>query len=226
MKIRTLLLLAVALASPAFAQSNKIIETKDSYTIGRDENDKIAFHGSTAVVQRSGAAQTALTDSTTGTATTTLQPGVGMQTISIPVNLASITTNADVVTALTLGYKFKILSSTFVVTTPVTTGSKLTTLSLKINSTAVTGGAAALTSANCTPLGAKVAASSITAANTGSASATLSVVSSSTTAFTEGNGVLILQVQNMDTADAVAGMVVLENELRAALVEKGLINGS
>lgn len=229
MKLLRITLLCTAVAILAAAVRVSAAEQIDTnalgISVGGAAADRIGFHGTTPVAQRSGAAQTALTDNTTGTATTTLAAGVGVTTISIPVNLASITTDADIVTAVTLGYKFKVLASTFVVTAPATTSGKATTVSLKIGSTAVTGGAAALTSANCTPLGATVSASAITAANTGSASATLSVVSSSTTAFAEGSGVLLLKVQNMDTADAVAGIVVLENELRAALAAKGLIKG-
>ena len=193
--------------------------------LNRAANQPLSFYGAPPVVQRTGSAQAALTDSTTGTAGTTLNAGAGVQVVSIPIELATITTNGNVLTAYTPGFKFKLLAVSFAVKAPVTTSGKLTTLSLKIGSTAVTGGAVALTSANATPLGAIIAGSSITAANTGSSSATLSVVSSSTTAFTEGNGTLLLTVQNMDTADAIASQTVLLNELRASLVALGAIAG-
>ena len=193
--------------------------------LNRTPNQPLSLYGVPPVVQRTGSAQAALTDSTTGTPGTTLNAGAGVQTLSIPVNLAAITTNADVLTAFTPGFKFKLLSVSFAIKTPATTSGKLTTLSLKINSTAVTGGAVALTSANATPLGAIIAGSAITAANTGSSSATISVVSTSTTAFVEGEGYLLIKVQNMDTADAVASQTVLLNELRASLVALGAIAG-
>jgi len=44
--------------------STKIYEDTDSVTVGRSTTDKVGFHGVTAVVQRSGAAQAAV--ATTG----------------------------------------------------------------------------------------------------------------------------------------------------------------
>lgn len=203
----------------------EIKQDPDALYITTAAAQKVAFHGATPVIQRSGSAQTALTNSTTGTSTTTLAAGVGVTTIIVPLNLASIA-DGDVLTNYTPGYKFKILSVSFAVNTPVTTGSKATTLNLEIGSTNTTGGAVALTSANCTPIGALVAGTAITAANTGSSSDTISVEAASTTAFAEGSGYLLIKLQNMDVADAAAGIVTLVNELRAALVEKGLIAGS
>ncbi len=63
--LSSLLLFAVALAAPAFAQTAKITETKDSIILGRS-TDKLGFFGTTAVVQPSSANQLALTDSTGG----------------------------------------------------------------------------------------------------------------------------------------------------------------
>lgn len=186
----------------------------------------LGYFGTEPTAQRAGAAQAAITDNSTGTANSTpaIAAGVGVNTITIPVSLATITA-ADVLTAYTPGYKFKLLSISYAAKVPVTTGSKLATLSLKIGSTAVTGGAVALTSANCTPLGKVTDGTSITAANTGANNSTISVVAASVTAFAEGDGYLFLRVQNMDTADAHATELVLLNELRAADVAKGWIKG-
>ena len=146
-----------------------------------------------------------VTDSTTGTVGTTLAAGAGVFTLSIPIILAGVSA-ADVLTNYTPGYKFKLLSASFAVTVPVTTAAKAATLNLEIDTTNVTGGEIALTSANCTPLGALVAGAGITAANTGSATATLSVEAATVTAFIEGQGILLLKIQNMDTADAAASL--------------------
>jgi hypothetical protein len=116
----------------------------------------------------------------------------GKTLLALPINLASITTNMDVLTTWTPGFAGVITKVTFAVTVPVTTGSKLTTLTTFIGSTAVTGGVCALTSATCTPLGALVAGTSVTAANSFGATDTISVKSTSTTAFAEGAGVLII----------------------------------
>lgn len=188
--------------------------------IGTATTQKLGFFNATPVVQRSAYTQTystadrtvaaatqeTLTDSTTGSASNTLAAGVGVYELVIPITLAGVA-NGDVLTNLVLGHKFKILATTFAVTTAVTTGSKATTLNLEIGTTNLTGGEVALTSANCTPLGALVAGAAVTAANTGSAADTLSIEASSTTAFAEGAGVLVIRVQNMDTADAFASLV-------------------
>lgn len=198
----------------------------DGTSFGQAAADKISVYGATPVIQRTDASQVAITDSTTGTVADTFAAGVGVHTISIPITLANITGAGDVLTTYTPGYKFKILSADFAVTTAATTAAKAATLNLEIGATNVTGGEIALTSANCTPLGAVVAGAAITAANTGSASATISVESASVTAFVEGAGVLLLKVQNMDTADMAASIADKWNEVRTALVNFGVISGA
>lgn len=146
-----------------------------------------------------------LTDSTGGTATTALAATVGVYTKSFPILLAGIT-DADVVTSWVPGHKFKILALSFVNMVAVTTGSKATTLNLEIGTTDLTGGVLALTSANQTPKGVVVNATAITAANTGSASAAISIEATSTTAFAEGSGVIEIRIQDMDIADAFASI--------------------
>lgn len=122
-------------------------------------------------------------------------------TLALPIDLASITGAGDVLTNMTIGHSFKLISVDFFVTKPVTTAAKAATLNLEINTTNVTGGEVALTSANCTPLGVKVAGSAITAANTGNSSATLSVEAASVTAFVEGEGVLMIRIENRDESN-------------------------
>lgn len=168
------------------------------------------------------AGQAAITDSTTGTAGTTAAAGTGVQTLDFGIDLASVANGNIIPTAYTPGFKFKVLGGTFAVNKPVTTGSKLTTLTLKIGSTAVTGFSIALTSANCTPIGALVQSSSVTALNTGTASDTITLVAGSTTAFVEGSGTLFLKIQNMDIADAHASEIRAFNAIRTFLLKRGL----
>jgi hypothetical protein len=172
-----------------------------------------------SVTAAAAATAAAITDNTTGTASQTLAAGAGVHTISIPMDLANIT-DGDVLTDYTPGYKFKLLAVDFAVGTPVTTAAKATTLNLDIGATPTTGGTVALTSANCTPLGAVVAGAAITAANTGSASDTISVVAASTTQFVEGDGYLLVKIQNMDTADAIASIT---DDYGKLLTDVGLI---
>jgi hypothetical protein len=192
--------------------------------LGSAATDRVGLYGK-GVAQPASSAQAALTDSTTGTAGTTLAAGTGVQTVAIPVILNKITGAADVLTAYTPGYRFKILSVSFAVSSPVTTAAKAATLTFKIGSTVTTGGAMALTSANCTPLGALVAGSSITAANVGLSTDTITLAATAVTAFAEGEGYVLVRLQNMDTADAAASLANLLGALRTANVNVGVIKG-
>lgn len=116
-------------------------------------------------------------------------------TLSFPVNLASITGTQDVVTGFTPGYAGEILSVAFLVNVPVTTAAKLATLNVEIGATDLTGGVVALTSANCTPMGAIVAGTAVTAANVFAATDTISVEASAVTAFAEGSGTVLIRVR-------------------------------
>jgi len=116
------------------------------------------------------------------------------QVIAIPIKLPKVA-NGDIVTDYIPGFAGKIVSVKFLVTDPVTTGAKLATLGLEIEAAAVTGGVIALTSAACTPLGKVIAGSAITALNTFTAVNKISVVASATTAFVEGEGTLLIVVQ-------------------------------
>lgn len=115
--------------------------------------------------------------------------------IALPVNLASITGAGDVLTTFTPGFAGRIRKIDFAVTVPVTTAAKAASLNAEIGTTNLTGGVVALTSANCTPLGAVVAGSAITAANVFGATDTISIEAASVTAFAEGAGVLLIVLE-------------------------------
>lgn len=118
--------------------------------------------------------------------------------VSFPVNLASVA-NGNILTGFKPGHRFVIEEWAFNVTVPVTTGSKATTLNLEIGGVDVTDGTLALTSANCTPIGAKVSEGvAISALNSGDADDLVDVEAASTTAFAEGAGVLTLRIRNLD----------------------------
>lgn len=157
---------------------------------------------------------TALTDATgpkvckaTGAALAEIVATAGVSTLAIPITLATIA--ADVVTNYTPGYAFKLLGVDFVTTTVASTADKAATLNLEIGSTNVTGGTVALTTAACDTLGEIVAGSAITAANTGTASDTISVEATGITAFAEGAGVLLIKIQNMDTYNSLANVAAV-----------------
>lgn len=114
--------------------------------------------------------------------------------ICIPIALAGVTA-ADIVTAIRPGIDGYIEHMEFLVTTVVTTAAKAATLNAEIGTTNLTGGTIALTSANCTPLGATVAAAAITANNRITRKDTLSIEAASVTAFAEGAGLLIVYIR-------------------------------
>lgn len=128
-----------------------------------------------------------LTPPSSGTATSSI--------LSFPIVLATVA-DGDILTTFTPGFAGKITKVDFAVTTKVTTGSKLSTLNLEIGTTNLTGGAVALTSANCTPLGAVVAGTAVTGNNSFSSTDTISIEAASTTAFSEGVGSLLVTIQN------------------------------
>ncbi len=111
--------------------------------------------------------------------------------ISIPIKLVAHATGS-IAARLTPGFAGKIRKITAYVKDPVTTAAKLATFTAAIAGTPTTGGALALTSANCTPVGAKIDGSAITAANAFSAVQEITLVSSAVTAFVEGEVVALL----------------------------------
>lgn len=111
------------------------------------------------------------------------------QTVIIPVAAMANLANAQTL-KIALPFAFVVTTAAFRVgDKAVTTGAKAATATVQISGTAVTGGVMSLTSANCTPSGAAVASTAITANNqTQSVGQTLEVAISSVTAFAEGDG--------------------------------------
>lgn len=155
---------------------------------------------------------TALTDSTGGAAsTTTLAAGVGVNTVTIP--LSSLATGLstaaiDLLTEYVPGYRFKVLSFSFVTTVAGTGSSASQVFNLEIETTNVTGGVLTLALADTDTIGKVKAATAVTAANVGTATQKLSIeMAASGTVFTAGAGYFVIKIQNMDTADAFAAIL-------------------
>lgn len=132
------------------------------------------------------------------------QDGNDVEYVSFPVELASITGTQDVVTSFPLAMAGTVEHVQFVVNKPVTTASKLATIGVAIDGVNATGGSVALTSANCTPMGAVVHGADFTAGNKLSLYSVISLKASSVTAFAEGNGSLVVRVRK-DGAQAAKG---------------------
>jgi hypothetical protein len=160
----------------------------------------------------------AITDNTGGTISSTLTAQVGVYTLPFFVNLPNISAAAtSIINAYVVGHAFKVMAVNFISEKAVTTAAKAVTLTPAITGVAVTGGVLALTSANCTPTGHIVAASTITGLNTGSATDTLTLTSSANTVFIEGTGWIVFRIQNMEAANAAASLASKINSLIAAL---------
>lgn len=106
--------------------------------------------------------------------------------VSCPIPALSAVADAGVLFRFKPLFKCKIVSMSVSTTTAVTTAAKATTLTPKIAGVSVTGGVCAITSANLNAIGAAVYGTAVTAAQTVSASAEVTVVASSTTTFVEG----------------------------------------
>lgn len=124
--------------------------------------------------------------------------GAGLQTLAFFVNLNDVAAAGDVLTNYAPGYAFKLEKFDFRVGKPVTTAAKAASFNLEIGTTDLTGGVIALTSANCTPMGAAVAGTAITANNVGTAASNFSIEASAVTQFTEGNGWFLVAIRNLE----------------------------
>lgn len=131
-----------------------------------------------------------------------IQDGNNVLTLAFPVELASITTAQDVVTDFYPGVDGYIESLTWVQNKVVTTGSKLASLNAEIGTTNLTGGVIALTSAACTPMGAVIQGTAITANNRLTKKDPISIEAASVTAFAEGNGTVYVRIR-LDDSDRI-----------------------
>lgn len=157
---------------------------------------------------------TALTDNSTGTSSDTIAAGVGVQTLCFYIEAASIA-DGDLLTTYVPGYRFKILKFDARCAKVVSTGAKASTLNLEIGTTNLTGGVISL--AGTYAIGAAQAGTAVTANNVGTATDSFSIEASSTTTFIEGAFWLIVSIQNMDSADAVASLADHVNDLITSL---------
>jgi hypothetical protein len=132
-------------------------------------------------------------------------PGIGLQQVPLLCDLADIAA-ADLLTAFLPGFNGRIVQIDAYIARAATTAGRGATLTPKVGSTNVTGGGLVLTSANCTPLGARVAGAAITALNAFTASQTIGLVGSALVGggFAEGRAWIMLTLANDDTRGTLA----------------------
>ena len=112
--------------------------------------------------------------------------------ISCPIPAYSAIADAGVLLRLTPGFAGRVKSMHVQATTPASTTTKTSTLTVKIGSTAVTGGVVVMTTAGQIAIGSVQDGTAVTAADEFTATDVLTVVASATTAFVEGAGVIYL----------------------------------
>ena len=156
------------------------------------------------------------TDNTGGVSSDTLASTVGVHYWTFYTKLSDVTAAATV-GAFTPGYRFKVLSLSYLGLQAGTGAGATITFTPTINGSGLTGiGAVTPTLANATA-GSVVAGSTITGANTGTAAQTFAITAGTITAFTNGTGTILVKVQNLDTCDAFASLAAKINTIKAAL---------
>lgn len=158
---------------------------------------------------------TALTDSSTGSAGNTIAAGAGVQTIQFAHTFIGGTSAVEPVTNYTPGFKFKILKWAAVsdVLLVGAGGSRVANMEIGSVDVGTTPSTITLIEANAA-VGTVTAGTTVTGANTGTASDTISIeIATGGTAFSAGKVNFIITLQNMDTADAVASLSAKINTL-------------
>lgn len=162
-----------------------------------------------------GALPNVFTDNTTGTASDILAVGTGKFTHSVYFRAVAITGNVLLYT-YTPGFAFKIYRISASVVDAITTAARAATLTTAIAGTPTTGGV--VTVSGTYALGAQQAsATPVTAPNTGTLADAITVTASAVTAFAEGGFMLHIEIQNTDSANAVASLADHIDDLIAAL---------
>ena len=195
---------------------------------------ELGFYGTTPITQQSDASQVAITDSTGGAVSDTMAVGAGVTTVAFGVGAFcdtgagsfGATTTGDVVTDYVPGFKFKILNLDFITDLPGVGSSASAAVTVHIAATPVTSCTCTVTEASTSARGELTAGVAASAANTGSATAAISLHKATSTVFTSGSGYFLLSLQNMDTADAFASIADKWNEVRSSLTNLGLITGA
>jgi len=148
--------------------------------------------------------------------------GVGNSTLTIP--LTSLATGLgalaiDLLTDYVIDYKFKILKFDFVTTVAGTGAGASQIFNLEISGVNVTN-TLTVNLASTAAIGQKSIGSPnpIVALNDGAAGANISIeMAAGGTVFTAGAGYFLIEIQNMDTADAVASLSDHVNDLITSL---------
>ncbi len=167
----------------------------------------------------SAALPTALTDNTTGTASNTLAAGVGVQHWFFTHTFISGTAAVEPVTTWVPGFAFKILGWHTVTSALLVgaAGSRVANMEIGGTDVGTVPSTVTIPIANAA-LGTVTAGTAVAGANTGSASDSFSIeIAAGGTEFTAGIVTFVVQVQNMDEANAAASLADHVNDLITSL---------
>lgn len=218
---------AVTIAVIGIGGFKRVICSKSAWvsTSAEAASGTLGFYGATPVIQRVGAAQNAITDNSGGVSSDTVLVSSAYQLATHHLLLASLVNAQEF--QFDPGFAGKLVSIDARTMIAATTAAKLATITGRVAAGALGGGGVvALTSANTTPAGAKVAGTAITGANAFTSAQTYGFVVSGVTSFVEGSVSIDCVLYNLDMAAAEAKYAAFTNEIRAALVALGLIKGS
>lgn len=160
-----------------------------------------------------------LTNNTTGVAAAALAAGAGILTLSIPHTFIGGTAAVEPVTSLVIPFKFKILSWYFVTEVALVGGGGSRVANMEIGTTDVGSVPSTCTILiAATAVGTVTAGTAIAGANTGNAGDNISIeIAAGGTAFTAGSGTFVINIQNMDVADAIASLNASITAINATL---------
>lgn len=164
--------------------------------------------GRTSSIGPQGLAVVSLTDSSGGTGDDALEVGVGDLTMEFATTLVAVTAaeGGDLITDLPIPFRFRVISLDWVTFIAGVGSSATHVLTVDIGATPVTTLTLTITEASTNTIGEVTAGVAATAADVGAAGDLLSIAVAAGTNFTAGEGVLVLKLQNMDTADAFASL--------------------
>ena len=167
---------------------------------------------------------TALTDTATvATTGNVVAAGAGVQHLEFPHTFIGGTVAVEPVTNYVIGYKFKILSWTFVTEVLLVGGGGSRVCNMEIGKSGVDVDVGTAPSTLTIPIANAVVGTftngaAVVGANTGTSADTFSIeIAAGGTAFTSGSGTFIITIQNMDTADAIKSHSDKINSLITAL---------
>lgn len=161
-----------------------------------------------------------ITDNTGGTIGTSFPAaGVGYQTLTFSHTFIGGTTAVTNLNAYTFGYRFKILSWSWVSSVLLVGGGGSRVFNMLINATQVgTVPSTVTVVVGSGAVGTIIAGTAVSGAQTGGQSDTFSIqVANGGTAFSAGSGYFLVQVQNLDTVNALSTVTGLTNTILNAI---------